>query len=112
MHGYSKRTFGDCSAGFFLHAGRTSCHLTNNVKALKEEKHQDALHNLQKLKSFDEVVDVVAERFQRRVRPFVPHLRQFADEKAIGQGFEVFGHHQQALESFLQTRQARSDDVR
>jgi len=68
--------------------------------------------DLDEVESFDEVVDVVAERFQRRVRPFLPHLRLLADEQAVGQRLDVGGHDEQTFQRFLQTGQARPDDVR
>ena len=45
--------------------------------------------NLDELESFHEVVDVVSERFQRRVRPLRPHFGLLADQQVVGQGLQV-----------------------
>ena len=69
------------------------------------------IYDLHEFESFDEIIDVVAEWLQWRIGQLVPHLGQLADQQAIRQGFKVRRHHKQTFERFLQTRQARSDNV-
>ena len=49
----------------------------------------NTLYDLNELQSFNKVVDIVAKRFQRRVRPFAPHLWQLANEQAVRESFKV-----------------------
>ena len=64
---------------------------------------------LEEVESFEEVGDVAAERFQRRVRVLRPHVGDAADEQVLGESLEVGRHHDEALDCLLQVLQAAAN---
>ena len=66
--------------------------------------------DLQELQPVQEVVDVTAERFEWRVRGFLPHGGLATNHQTAGYSLQVAGHDHQTFDSFLDVDQAAAYD--
>ena len=104
------------SPGSRVHDRRLAVSTRSWIVWSTSSKQGSAIHyrrttRLQKLETFQEVLYIGAQWFERGVGSLHPHGRLFADKEAASEGLQLRGHHHQPFDGFLDVLQRRSDDA-